>query len=111
MTIAREEIFGRVMWLIPYDREVQVIEIVNDTVYGLSACIQSGNIERACAFSKQLRVLGVPELPELEYVRAVWWLRATRQGSRVCRLGYSRHPRNQKCGWLEPLTAGAAFQI
>jgi aldehyde dehydrogenase (NAD+) len=39
MTIAREEIFGPVVTLIPYADEEQAIEIANDTVYGLSSVV------------------------------------------------------------------------
>lgn len=39
MTIAREEIFGPVLVMIPYDTVDQAIQIANDTVYGLSACV------------------------------------------------------------------------
>lgn len=56
MTIAREEIFGPVLSIIAYDSEAQAIEMANDTVYGLAAYIQSGNIEHARAVAKQMRV-------------------------------------------------------
>lgn len=55
MTIAREEIFEPVLSIIAYDSETQAIEMANDTVYGLAAYIQSGNIERARAVAKQMR--------------------------------------------------------
>lgn len=55
MTIAREEIFGPVLSIIPYDSEAHAIEMANDTVYGLAAYIQSGNIEHARAVAKQMR--------------------------------------------------------
>lgn len=55
MTIAREEIFGPVLSIIAYDSETQAIEMANDTVYGLAAYVQSGNIERARAVAKQMR--------------------------------------------------------
>ena len=47
MTIAREEIFGPVLSIMPYDTEDQAVEIANDTVYGLSACVVSNDIELA----------------------------------------------------------------
>ncbi|GIR39496.1 MAG: hypothetical protein CM15mP51_02760 [Porticoccaceae bacterium] len=37
MTIAKEEIFGPVLSLIPYEDEADAVRIANDTVYGLSA--------------------------------------------------------------------------
>ena len=55
MTIAREEIFGPVLCIIPYDSEEQAIEIANDTPYGLAAYVQSGDIERARRVAAQLR--------------------------------------------------------
>jgi aldehyde dehydrogenase (NAD+) len=55
MTIAREEIFGPVLAIIPYDSEQQAIDIANDTVYGLAAYVQSGNPEHARAVGRKLR--------------------------------------------------------
>lgn len=47
MTIAREEIFGPVLTMIPYETEDEAIAIANDTVYGLAGYVQSGDIEHA----------------------------------------------------------------
>ena len=55
MTIAREEIFGPVMCIIPYDNEEEAVEIANDTEYGLSGYVSSGDIERAQAVASRLR--------------------------------------------------------
>jgi aldehyde dehydrogenase (NAD+) len=55
MTIAREEIFGPVLSIIPYETEQQAVEIANDTVYGLAAYVQSGNPEHARKIARQLR--------------------------------------------------------
>jgi aldehyde dehydrogenase (NAD+) len=55
MTIAREEIFGPVLAMIPFDTEEEAVEIANDTPYGLAAYIQSGDRERIKRVSKQLR--------------------------------------------------------
>jgi aldehyde dehydrogenase (NAD+) len=55
MTIAREEIFGPVLSIMPYDSEEQAIEIANDTVYGLSANVESKDIEHARKVARQLR--------------------------------------------------------
>jgi len=55
MTIAREEIFGPVLAMLPYDTEKQAIEMANDTVYGLSGYVQSGSIEHAREVAAQLR--------------------------------------------------------
>jgi aldehyde dehydrogenase (NAD+) len=55
MTIAREEIFGPVLSILPYDTEEQVIRMANDTVYGLSGYVQSGDIDHARRVAAQLR--------------------------------------------------------
>jgi aldehyde dehydrogenase (NAD+) len=55
MTIAREEIFGPVLSIMPYETEADAIRMANDTPYGLSGYIQSGNIEHARKVASQLR--------------------------------------------------------
>ena len=55
MTIAREEIFGPVLSVMPYDSEEQAIAIANDTVYGLSAQVASKDLEHARRVARQLR--------------------------------------------------------
>ncbi len=55
MTVAREEIFGPVLCVLPYDSQAQAIEIANDTPYGLSAYVSSGNAERALDVARALR--------------------------------------------------------
>ncbi|MFZ4381359.1 MAG: aldehyde dehydrogenase family protein [Sandarakinorhabdus sp.] len=54
MTIAREEIFGPVLAMLPYDSEEQAIAVGNDTVYGLAAYVQ-GEPDHARAVARQLR--------------------------------------------------------
>lgn len=55
MTIAREEIFGPVLVMIPFDTEEDAISIANDTPYGLAAYVQTGDAERAKRVSRKLR--------------------------------------------------------
>ena len=55
MTIAREEIFGPVLTILPYKDEEDAIRIANDTVYGLSGYVQSGSIDHARKVASQLR--------------------------------------------------------
>ncbi|MFZ0587309.1 MAG: aldehyde dehydrogenase family protein, partial [Candidatus Sulfotelmatobacter sp.] len=55
MTIAREEIFGPVLCIIPYQDEDDAVRIANDTPYGLSGFVTSGNKERAVRVAKRLR--------------------------------------------------------
>jgi len=55
MTIAREEIFGPVLSIIPYDDEEDAIRIANDTVYGLSGAVWSADPERARRVARRLR--------------------------------------------------------
>jgi len=55
MRIAREEIFGPVLAIMPYDTEEQAVEIANDTVYGLAAYVQSGDLEHARVIARKMR--------------------------------------------------------
>jgi len=55
MTIAREEIFGPVLCILPYDDEDDAIAIANDTVYGLSGYISGGDIDKVRAVARRLR--------------------------------------------------------
>jgi aldehyde dehydrogenase (NAD+) len=55
MTIAREEIFGPVLSILPYQNEVEAVQIANDTVYGLSGRVWAGTIERAREIAARLR--------------------------------------------------------
>ncbi len=55
MTVAREEIFGPVLTILPYDGEEDAIRIANDSEYGLSGCVSSGDRERAVAVASRLR--------------------------------------------------------
>ena len=55
MTIAREEVFGPVLSIIPYENEDDAVRIANDTPYGLSGYVTSDNLERARAVAARLR--------------------------------------------------------
>ena len=55
MAIAREEIFGPVLVMIPYADEAEAISIANDTPYGLAAYIQSGQPQRAQKVAREIR--------------------------------------------------------
>jgi aldehyde dehydrogenase (NAD+) len=55
MTISREEIFGPVLTMIPYDSEEEAIRIANDTPYGLAGYVQSGDMEHARAVAGKIR--------------------------------------------------------
>jgi aldehyde dehydrogenase (NAD+) len=55
MTIAREEIFGPVLAMLPYDSEADAVKMANDTVYGLSGYVQSGDLAHARKVASQLR--------------------------------------------------------
>jgi aldehyde dehydrogenase (NAD+)/betaine-aldehyde dehydrogenase len=55
MTIAREEIFGPVLSIIPYDTEQEAIEIANDTEYGLAGSVWAGTQEHAIEVAQKLR--------------------------------------------------------
>ena len=55
MTIAREEIFGPVLSILPYESEQQAVNIANDTPYGLSGYVQSGSVEHGMEVAAQIR--------------------------------------------------------
>ena len=55
MTIAREEIFGPVLSIIPYNDEDDAIRIANDTPYGLSGYVSSADLDKARAIAAKMR--------------------------------------------------------
>ena len=55
MRIAREEIFGPVLAILPFETEEEAITIANDTSYGLAAYVQTGSPERAERVAARLR--------------------------------------------------------
>ena len=55
MTIAREEIFGPVLSILPAADEAEAIAIANDTPYGLAAYVQTGDRARAERVAARLR--------------------------------------------------------
>ncbi|GAA4970487.1 aldehyde dehydrogenase family protein [Yinghuangia aomiensis] len=55
MTIAREEIFGPVLSVLPYDTAEEAERIANDTPYGLSGAVWAPTREEAVAFARKLR--------------------------------------------------------
>ncbi len=55
MRIAREEIFGPVLAVIPFDTEEEAIQIANDTEYGLAAAVWTRNLTRAHRVTSQIR--------------------------------------------------------
>ena len=55
MRVAREEIFGPVLAITPFDTEEEAIAIANDTPYGLAAYVQTGDSDRAERVAARLR--------------------------------------------------------
>jgi aldehyde dehydrogenase (NAD+) len=55
MVIAREEIFGPVLCILPYQSEEEAIQIANDTPYGLAAYIWSTDLARAARVGRRIR--------------------------------------------------------
>ena len=55
MTIEREEIFGPVLSIIPFDTEEEAVRIANDTPYGLTNYVQSQDGTRRNRLARQLR--------------------------------------------------------
>ena len=52
--LARDEIFGPVLSVIPFDTEDQAVTMANDSVYGLAASVWTDNLSRACRVSDKL---------------------------------------------------------
>jgi acyl-CoA reductase-like NAD-dependent aldehyde dehydrogenase len=59
MAIAREETFGPLLPLLPFDREDEVVQRANDSVYGLTASVWSKDLTRARRVARALHVGGV----------------------------------------------------
>jgi aldehyde dehydrogenase (NAD+) len=55
MTIAREEIFGPVLVVIPFEDEQDALRIANDSPYGLAGNVMSGSLEHSVAVAQKLR--------------------------------------------------------
>jgi aldehyde dehydrogenase (NAD+) len=55
MTIAREEIFGPVLSIMPFDTEDDAVAIANDTPYGLTNYVQTTDVDRRRRVARRLR--------------------------------------------------------
>ena len=55
MEIAREEIFGPVLSIIPYNSEEEAIEIANDTEYGLAAYVSGENKDKMMMLARKIK--------------------------------------------------------
>ena len=55
MVVARDEIFGPVLCVLPADSEDEAVHIANDSIYGLSGGVWSADDERAVAVARRLR--------------------------------------------------------
>jgi aldehyde dehydrogenase (NAD+) len=53
--VAQEEIFGPVLVVIPHDGDDDAVRIANDSPYGLSGSVDSGDVERAKAVARRVR--------------------------------------------------------
>jgi acyl-CoA reductase-like NAD-dependent aldehyde dehydrogenase len=55
MTIAREEIFGPVLAVIPYDDDVDAVRLANDSDYGLGGAVYTGDPDRGLRIARQVQ--------------------------------------------------------
>lgn len=81
MVIAREEIFGPVLTIIPFDTVDEAIAIANDTEYGLAASVWTKNIDKALMVTRRVQagrfwvnttLAGGPELPLGGFKQSGW---------------------------------------
>lgn len=81
MTIARDEIFGPVLCILPFDTLDQAISLANDTIYGLAASVWTKNIDTALTVTRRVRagrfwvnttLAGGPELPIGGFKQSGW---------------------------------------
>jgi aldehyde dehydrogenase (NAD+) len=54
-TIAQQEVFGPVLAVIPFDDDDDAVHIANNSIYGLSGAVNSGDVERAKAVGRRIR--------------------------------------------------------
>ncbi len=52
--LLRQEVFGPVAFLVPFDGEEEAVRLVNDTPYGLSGAVHTADVERGIAFAKRI---------------------------------------------------------
>jgi len=96
MTIAREEIFGPVLSIIPFDTEEEAIEIANDTDYGLSGGVWAGTQEHAIEVAQKLRTGQVDvNGGDFKPPGALWRLQEVRYRPRTRRLRLRGVPRSE----------------
>ncbi len=81
MAIARDEIFGPVLTMMPFETLDQAIALANDTVYGLAASVWTKNIDKALQLTRQIQagrfwvnttLAGGPELPIGGFKQSGW---------------------------------------
>ncbi|MCL6737865.1 aldehyde dehydrogenase family protein [Streptomyces neyagawaensis] len=52
--LLQQEIFGPIAFLIPFDGEEEAVRLVNDTPYGLSGAVHTGDVERGVRFAQRI---------------------------------------------------------
>ena len=96
MTIAREEIFGPVLCILPYETEEQAVQIANDTPYGLAAYVWSQDNVRARRVGRpHPRGTSGAERRLGRHEDTVWRLQDVGQRARIRRIRAARLPGGQ----------------
>ena len=111
MTIAREEIFGPVLCILPYDDLDQAVDIANDTEYGLAGYVSAADLDAARALARRIRAGQVAINHAFDLNTAVRRLQAQRQRPRVGRVRVPRIPGDQERTGLRTLDVLAGRRL
>ena len=90
MKIAKEEIFGPVLSIIPYKNIEDAIFIANDTEYGLAAYISGKDREKLNFIARKLRAGQIHINYSSGSLRPIWWIQAIRKWTRKRKMGVRR---------------------
>ncbi len=84
MAVWKEEVFGPVLPIIPFDSEDEAIAFANDSQYGLGGYIYTQNKERALKVGRHYKLVTLVLMSKLcDSTRSIWWIQKFRAWSRT----------------------------